>query len=107
MRKMSKDPKMNLIIQTFDFTAPPEMQTIVEERFRKLYELPVLIERIEIIVGEDNTDETPRKFCNVRLVTVVSGYLVSQRALTIEDAVEDAANELYKKIRRDIILYGN
>lgn len=94
---------MKLIIQTFDFKAPAELLSIVEERFRKLYELPVLMVRAEIILGEDNTDETLKKFCSVRLVTAGIGYLVSQRALTIENAVEDAATELYRKIRRDII----
>ena len=92
---------MRIVIQALDFKASGNLRLFIEICTQKIEQLPISIVQAEFILGEDRTGAGERKFCDVRLTTTGSGYLVSQYGHSYEEAVATAITELSKKIRKD------
>ena len=92
---------MKIVIQTLDFVIPGELESFIAESLKKLLRHPVSIVRAELILGEDPANVARPKFCNIRLITVGTGYLVAQHGASYEEAVTAATEELHKKLKKD------
>ena len=92
---------MKIVIQTLDFVLWEDLELFIAESLKKLLRFSITIVRAEVILGEDNNDSSRTKFCNIRLITVGTGYLVAQHADSWERAVDAAVEELSKKLKKD------
>jgi ribosome-associated translation inhibitor RaiA len=92
---------MKIVIQALDLKVSNELRLFIEICMQKIEQFPITIVRAEFILGDDRTGMVERKFCNVRLTTTGSGYLVSQYGHSSEEAIATAITELSRKIRKD------
>lgn len=92
---------MKIVIQTLDFVLWEELELYIAECLKKLLRFSIIIVRAEVILGEDNNDSSRAKFCNIRLITEGTGYLVAQHADSWEHAVDAAVEELSRKLKKD------
>lgn len=92
---------MKIVIQPLDFAITNELETFITTALNGLLKYNISISRAEVILGSEIADRDRQKFCNVRLITPGTGYLVAQRGETYESAVNKAVDELSLKIYKD------
>ncbi len=78
---------MKIIIQSLDFVAGEKLRYFLEEHARTLPETTgQQITKAEIILGEETTDLSDKKFCAIRVVVPDKNYLVTEHASNYEKA---------------------
>ena len=92
---------MKIVIQPLDFHITTELETFITNALDVLRQFDVDITRIEVILGSEIADRDRQKFCNIRLISPGTGYLVAQRGEEYETAVQKAVDDLGGKITRD------
>ncbi|MBS1563172.1 MAG: HPF/RaiA family ribosome-associated protein, partial [Bacteroidetes bacterium] len=79
-----------------------DLETFITQELSRLLKHSMPLIRAEVILGEDGTEGQRHRFCNIRLITTGTGYIVAQHADTWENAVLAATEELHKKLKKDI-----
>jgi ribosome-associated translation inhibitor RaiA len=92
---------MKVVIQPLDFNITDELETFITNALDVLRQFDIDITRIEVILGSEIADRDRQKFCNIRLISPGTGYLVAQRGEQFETAVQKAVDDLGGKINRD------
>jgi ribosome-associated translation inhibitor RaiA len=90
---------MKIIIQSLDFVAGEKLRYFLEEHIRTLPETTGKhITKAEIILGEESTDLSDKKFCAIRVVVPDKNYLVTEHAGNYEKAFIIALEGLKKQL---------
>jgi putative sigma-54 modulation protein len=96
---------MNITIQSVNFKASDHLESFVNEKVGKLFNLSDTIIRADVTLREGASGDLQNKYCEIRLVVPGNDHFVKKNTDGYEkstlEAVDTLQNILKKKTRQD------
>ena len=92
---------MNIILETPGFKVSPNLEQVVHDKIKKLFEMAPQIIRAEVTLYEGADGNIQNRYCVIRLVVPGNDYFVKKNTDAYEKSIEEAQEALQSMIRRD------